>query len=606
MLYRNKKKIIIIVTIIAIALVAISAVVITFLYLKTDILKSEKQLFGEYIAKNFENMETITDFIMNNEYNQNLQNKKYTNKSEIKVNYITDIGTSAENSNNDINKLKISIEGTNNPENQKKYQDIKLLKNEDKLLELELLKQANIYGIKFSDYFKQYILTENQNLREILQKAGYNEENLSKIPEQLEFKDEIRKIKFSDEEKEKLKDKYLKILDENISKDKFSKQTNQKLTINKNEITANSYTLSLSKEELNNLYIKILENIKQDEIILSKIEIIDQVLENVQEKQLKQQFIEKIEKTIENITKNNIGNETNRIIVYENNKNTIATRIQTSEYEINVNFLKNGEETYAKITYENMTADPEEQKSNSLELKINSTNMSIISVKKDKTGEKKLTIDNTIKIKNESKYENTILARYEYENEKIELNIQSNIEIVNNFEDEITLNDKNSLNIDELSDKNLQKVYNSVSKKMKSNIEKINNNIKVEDLKIVLNKIGISNSQNMIDEDVKVSQTERNRFNSQFEILQGQKLNTEKIINLIDTIKNNLINIEVVSGNEVKIELSRNSNNEKMTKKLTDFIENNRAKNYTYDVKIDYDEKTKLAKYIILTINVSK
>ena len=99
------------------------------------------------------------------------------------------------------------------------------------------------------------------------------------------------------------------------------------------------------------------------------------------------------------------------------------------------------------------------------------------------------------------------------------------------------------------------------------------------------------------------SEAEKNRFNSKFELLQGEKLNTETTLKMVDTIKDNLISMEVVSGREIRLNIDKNNSSEETVSKLQAFIEEN--KSYNYDVKTEYDNDG-FVKSILLTINVER
>lgn len=71
-------------------------------------------------------------------------------------------------------------------------------------------------------------------------------------------------------------------------------------------ITTNAYILKLTNEELNNLYVDLLESLKQDEIILNKIESIQNKINSIninssESKDLKESFAEEIDLQIEKL-----------------------------------------------------------------------------------------------------------------------------------------------------------------------------------------------------------------------------------------------------------------------------------------------------------------
>ena len=70
--------------------------------------------------------------------------------------------------------------------------------------------------------------------------------------------------------------------------------------------------------------------------------------------------------------------------------------------------------------------------------------------------------------------------------------------------------------------------------------------------------------------------------------------------NLIEAIKENLIDFEVVSNTELKLKLDRLDKDEEVATTLSAFIEQN--KNKKYNAKVEYDETTGLVSDIVLTM----
>ncbi len=316
---RRKRRIIIIAVIVLV--VAIISTALVWIYLNTDMLKSNETLFIKYMGKNVENVEEYLPNIGNAELNSLLEQNKYTFNTTVKVNYTQNIGTTLENTDNVINQLKINANGQTDKTNRYQYQDIKLLQKNNEVFRVEYIQNDSIYGLRFSDLFKQYILVENTNLKDFAQKIGYSEEQIqetsNKINWQFDFSDIFSLTEY---EKQSLQNKYIGILVNGISKENFSKQSDVTITIDGKSVYTNSYTLTVTKEQLNKIYINILEELKQDEIILSKIENIQSQINN---SNLKDEFIAKIENTIDEINKNNIGQDETKIIVYENQKNDV-------------------------------------------------------------------------------------------------------------------------------------------------------------------------------------------------------------------------------------------------------------------------------------------
>ena len=140
---------------------------------------------------------------------------------------------------------------------------------------------------------------------------------------------------------------------------------------------------------------------------------------------------------------------------------------------------------------------------------------------------------------------------------------------------------------------------NKITTATEEKINQLKETIKIDDLTKVLNAIGVVKEKDNI-EGQGISETEKNRFNSQFELLKAENLEKKDVINMIDIIKNNLIGIEVTSNTTLKLKISRNEYNEEISQTLTKYIEN--MKNEKYDISIEYDEQTGLVKYVVLNI----
>ena len=218
----RKKRRTLIVVIIAVILLII-AVACVLLYVNTDMFKSSQTLFLKYTGKGIENLGTITQ-VISNEYDEQLETNPYTSNTQIKVNYIENLGTTAESTENSINSLQLTIDGQTNKQEQYDYKDIKLLKDNNQEMQVEYIRENNNYGLRFSDLFNQFAMIENSNLKNLYKNMGYTDEEVANIPDSISINENLfNDINFSSEEIETLKEKYLNVITQNISKDNISK-----------------------------------------------------------------------------------------------------------------------------------------------------------------------------------------------------------------------------------------------------------------------------------------------------------------------------------------------------------------------------------------------
>ena len=607
---------------IAIPSIIVIIIIITgiLLYLNTDMFKSNKTLFFKYLGKSSENIKEIEEIFESTEYEKNLQNNKYTDDINIKVNYTNNLQTTSEDNSNTINNVKLLIKGEEDKNNKYSYKDFKLEKDkniatntenqsssensnesnnkEQNIMEVEYIKNDNNYGIRFSDLFKQYLLVENNNLKDLFRKIGYSEQELENVPDSIEINDiTLSDIKFTEDEIKQLSEKYSEIINKKVSKEKFEKNSKQVITINEKNITTNAYILKLTNEELNNLYVDLLESLKQDEIILNKIESIQNKINSIninssESKDLKESFAEEIDLQIEKINKTNIGNQETKIIVYENSGKTIRTAIQGKDYEINFDYINTQDEKNIELIVKK-----DEIETYNIKLKKDKDGIKLDIYSNDETNPIKISLEQN---KNESdkKFSNNINLKYENANSKLEVSAEQEINIVDNFENENTLNDQNSILLNGLEKEQLQAVLNQVSEEVQQKINSISEEVKINDIQEILETLGIINKQQNIEAGG-ITETEKNRFNSKFEILKGEELDNENVLKVVEAVKDNIINAQVDTNEEIKIEISRNESNQDIEKSLEEYIK--KEKDKKYDIKIEYDEDTELVKYIIMT-----
>lgn len=607
---------------IAIPSIIVIIIIVTgiLLYLNTDMFKSNKTLFFKYFGKNSENIKEIEEIFESTEYEKNLKNNKYTDDINIKVNYTNNLQTTSEDNSNTINNVKLLIKGEEDKNNKYSYKDFKLEKDkniatntenqsssensnesnnkEQNIMEVEYIKNDNNYGIRFSDLFKQYLLVENNNLKDLFRKIGYSEQELENVPDSIEINDiTLSDIKFTEDEIKQLSEKYSEIINKKVSKEKFEKNSKQVITINEKNITTNAYILKLTNEELNNLYVDLLESLKQDEIILNKIESIQNKINSIninssESKDLKESFAEEIDLQIEKINKTNIGNQETKIIVYENSGKTIRTAIQGKDYEINFDYINTQDEKNIELIVKK-----DEIETYNIKLKKDKDGIKLDIYSNDETNPIKISLEQN---KNESdkKCSNNINLKYENANSKLEVSAEQEINIVDNFENENTLNDQNSILLNGLEKEQLQAVLNQVSEEVQQKINSISEEVKINDIQEILEALGIINKQQNIEAGG-ITETEKNRFNSKFEILKGEELDNENVLKVVEAVKDNIINAQVDTNEEIKIEISRNESNQDIEKSLEEYIK--KEKDKKYDIKIEYDEDTELVKYIIMT-----
>lgn len=611
MIPRKKRRLILIISILLVILMIFTAFVLV--YINTDMFKSNKTLFMKYLGQNVENMEEMyTQVGQKNDYENSLEQNKYTVNTQINVNNTENLGTTEENTDNIINQLNIVSEGQVDIVNQYNYQHMNLYNGEESILGLEYIQASNTYGIRFSDLFKQFLLVDNNSLQDLFSKLGYSDEKISKIPNQMDLHQlSLSQLEISNEKKEELSNRYIEIIKDNLSDKNFSKTQNQTIEIDGKSVQTNSYSVTLTKEQLNNLYLALLEQLKNDEIILGKLDTIqtnidqfnqlsqntDSGAENSTES-LRDSFTTGIDETISKINQNNIGQDETTITVYENMKNTVRTSIQTNEYEVNIDFLSTNGEKFIQYSEDNNSKDTTKnfalsENNGDLEINITTTEGEI---------ENNYTIKQTKEVSGNSMTK-SISARYEDSDNRVEAYVTQNYQTVTQFNDGITLDNQNSIKLNDLEQEELQSLMTTVTDNVDNKFAELQTEIDMQEIQQVLvNAQLLEEGQNI--ESTGVTETEKTRYNSQFEMLKGQSLDAERVLNAIKASQNYINNLEVVSNTELRIVLDRTKNNPDVVTTLQTFMEEHGRE--TYNIDVDYDENTGLVDALILTIVVDE
>ena len=601
---------------IAMITVVISLLVITiigilvFLYLETDAFKTNETLFTKYLAQNFEELDNLKNN-SNSTTKSLLENSKYTSKIDGQIEYIENKDTSDENKNSSVNNIKLKINVQKDNQNKYKYYDMAIQNENEKLLGVEYIKTQGTQGIRLNG-IQQFVSTQNEE-NEILKE--FNIKTIDKLTSSIDI-DSI--ISFSEEEKQTIKNNYMNILKSNISKDKYHKQSKALITINNKDIQTNAYYISMTLEEYNNLYVKMLQQLEKDEILLAKIDAIEEQLKeyNVEEN-LKDKIIEKINEKIKNIQDNNIGNDEVKITVYENNGKTVRTSIENGTDKLALDFYN---EASMKITQTKME-DVVKEKTIKIEKQKKDTQINtMIEYSNSEENQEKYNITLNYEETNQN---NNIQKNVELSisNDKNQANLKINdtINIVDEFENEITLNEDN-VNIDELEDEQKSSISEILNENYKTQLSNVQSVANINDYKRMLQNLGIiKNDAVELPSEGEITDTERKRFNSQFEFFASENLTSNNITELLNTATNNLGDIKVVlkDGNiedldadklkssndsyeykksisEILLYIKRNSNNEEKSKNLNEYLKDENNNKYTVSIEYDNDGLTSL------------
>lgn len=309
---------------------------IAFAYFFTDIFKSNKELFFKYIAKNSE----ITSY-----FEQDESIKKYIEKQET-TGYITQGNLKLldnfgiEN----IESTNISFTGSTDKLSKYTYRNVKLNYSDTENLSMEYVNMGDYYGIKIQDVLDYFLAFDNNNLQEFARKLGLSEEIIAKIPNKIEAERYEYTNLFTEEEKQTLKQKYFEIINSNLTDEMFSKSKTS---------DTNIYTFTLTPDTARTILTKILNAVKEDELIIEKFKKI-MINDAKMSDDEASGYITEAKELIDNLINDLNGNETEyseskveekqpvHINVYVNNKKLIKTEFEAYNTKIAIVNTENG------------------------------------------------------------------------------------------------------------------------------------------------------------------------------------------------------------------------------------------------------------------------
>lgn len=588
-----KKNKILVITIIVFLILAITGGAFAYLYVKTDIFKSGKELFGKYFSQEIDRIQKMTDFETISVY-QNLNNEnKYESITNVKTTY-----SEGGEISNPLNNLSAKLDMQKDGEQNYFYANGKVLLKEEEIVEeqtvekdniylqAEIIKQDEQYGIRFTDAVKQFVtIKADENLSNNANEIGIKNNLLETIINIIDGTEDI----ITKEKINEIIQKYLNIITTEMLNGNFEKQRNAIITYNNLTTKTNAYSVSLTSEQVTNILVQILNNLKTETDIIDKISLVYN----------KDEILNKIDNEIKKINEE-IEIPAIKITVYEQNEVTIRTVVEIGQDKIIIeNTNQNGELktifNYSKLNNEQI----EEYK---------------IEIKKINTQyEEKIEVIATVTQgdQNSGILFSSVIAQSENEikyNLKFENNedittkailLENNIKIDEEFEKMLTLQSGNYVTLSDMQDENKKQQLIDLLKQ----IVPQKTNERINELKTKLNLIEeVTDAENVQQSETGISQTDTNKFNSQFEFYIGNEVSAESVKTLLDIAKNHLKSYEISENADdkkvnIKLNIEKDVINENVVIESKEKIKDQSK----YKIMISYKEGTGVIDYITIS-----
>ena len=210
--------------------------------------RSNKEMFLSYLFDGLKD-EKLEEYIKKQE------NESYTNKGKIEITASGEDDELDEETAQMLNNSKITLEGKIN--NAKKLAEETVTVNLSAGINVPIIirRDGDTIGVQSNLLSNKFIAVRNENLKSLLERF---EIDSSEVPDKIDFDKKL----FTEDELETLKKRYVSILNENLEDDLFNKEkVDGQIVI----------TLNVSEEKFSEILVKILETLREDDIILDKI-----------------------------------------------------------------------------------------------------------------------------------------------------------------------------------------------------------------------------------------------------------------------------------------------------------------------------------------------
>ena len=596
---RSVSKKVAIIVILIVLILGICGGVFAYLFLATDTFKDEQELFFNYFSQDLEKTKELLKLKTIENYQTLKSNATYEENNTINVKYAQGGEIS-----NPYNNLSISLK--NQKDNDYNYKDFKILFEEQSAIQIEAIKKADTYGIRFSNLLKQFVTLLNG---ERIDGLDIDDETLVKMKAIIEDDSSyFQNMIISSQELQNLENKYLTVITQSLKQGVFSKQANVVTTIGTENIETNTYSVDLTAYQFQNLLIELLNNLKIDEIIMGKIEAISGSSQN---------FVNTIDNLIRQVEDKDY--KPVKITLYVNSGNTVKTELKSDDFTINIESNSDNGNGSTKIEYTN---SDEESKIFTITKQLSEYQENFDIIYSVKTNEEEYEYSITL----ESNFERTDIA-FGYKKDITEIVISLENDITTSVGEQIELTTENSINLNETAEPNLSVTLNvlnvQVPEKLKSRYDLLIQKLQAQEfLDMVKEKYNIffgeeveeeptepeEQEPNLTGEEEPTSEAddlttaEVNRFNAMFEFYSGTGISGKNVKQLLEITKEHLesVNIEVLPEENNKEEITLNIKLNTPNSELADSIIEKIDDQKTYIVNMTFSETNNILQTITI------
>ena len=327
----NQKKNTKILLILIIIIVIIILAGVGILVFATDIFKSDKEMFFKYMADIGDSKKGFIDDGLK-QYFEKKNNTPYNDEGEFSVNISSD---NEQKKFENVNNFNISFSGQVDTANSKAAQNISLNYSNDVKFPINYKQIENKIGLQTKYVGSKFVAIETEKLN----KFSEDLDDVESYGETVDKLQKMEKVELTEDEKSHIKDTYITVINQQLEKDKFSKVK---------ESDMSGYKLSLTGTDLQNVLVKLLETLKNDQTTVDKLNEYLKIQKNSAKITASQ--IDDAIKSIKDDT--DFSDKNFEIAVYQKNRDVCKLVIETTEGTIAIEKKIEGNQQNIVVSYE--------------------------------------------------------------------------------------------------------------------------------------------------------------------------------------------------------------------------------------------------------------
>ena len=557
----NQKKNTKILLILIIIIVIIILAGVGILVFATDIFKSDKEMFFKYMADIGDPKKGFIDEELK-QYFEKKNNTPYNDEGEFSVNISSD---NEQKKFENVNNFNISFSGQVDTANSKAAQNISLNYSNDVKFPINYKQIENKIGLQTKYVGSKFVAIETEKLN----KFSEDLDDVESYGEMVDKLQKMGKVELTEDEKSHIKDTYITVINQQLEKDKFSKVK---------ESDMSGYKLSLTGTDLQNVLVKLLETLKNDQTTVDKLNEYLKIQKNSAKITASQ--IDDAIKSIKDDT--DFSDKNFEIAVYQKNRDVCKLVIETTEGTIAIEKKIEGNQQNIVVSYE-----MKEDKKSKISFSANFENLeSLQNIKENyelimslpEVAESSTTTDVDSEV---------VVYKYNFSNDV-------------NFTDSATVEDfssDNSLMLTDYDSDQVSSFLNAVVERISEVNEQQMGQLGLEasenPIVNIIPSIGLYlGNMNVLNQvNSNMSEAEINNFNQKFEAYESTNLKGVTVKGLLSTISLN--NQSEETSNEVK-EINYNGEEYEASEQNITLIKGEIDTEKSYRVEFEKDQDTGL------------